>query len=48
MLWNHQVATLVGGGKFIDNIWTEDPDELAALKFQEEQISLFISLVKKA
>lgn len=47
MIWGHQVATLVGGGKFIDNPWTEDPDEQAALKFQAEQINLFITLVRE-
>lgn len=45
MIWGHQVATLVGGGEFISNPWTEDPDEQAAMKFQAEQINLFLTLV---
>jgi hypothetical protein len=46
MLFFYEIATLVGGGEYVDPS-NEDPDKPAAKKFQAEQINLFQTLVER-
>ena len=46
MIWVDRLATLVGGGEYVDP-FDNDPDKQAAKKFQTEQINLFLTLVRE-
>jgi hypothetical protein len=46
MIWVDRLATLVGGGEYVDPL-DDDPDKQAAKKFQAEQINLFLTPVRE-
>jgi hypothetical protein len=46
MIWVDHLATLIGGGEYV-NPTDEDPDKQAAKKFQAEQINLFLTLARE-
>jgi hypothetical protein len=46
LIWIERLATLVGGGEYVQPN-DQDPDKQAAKKFQREQINLFITLVNE-
>ena len=35
----------MSGGPYVYETWTDDPDKQPAMKFQAEQVNLFITLV---